>query len=104
MADERETIQKVLDGDVDAFRSLVTRYQRPVMVFVRNLISDSHRSEDICQDVFLAAFRRLDTFDAGRSRFSTWLLTIARNMCFNWLKKKMPGVSRLKNVLVLHPT
>ncbi len=90
MADEVETIQKVLSGDTAAFRTLVSRYERPVLVFAGNLISDAHRREDIAQEVFLAAFRRLDTFDPKRSRFSTWLLTITRNKCLNAIKKKMP--------------
>ncbi len=90
MTDETETIRRVLAGEVDAFRALVVRYERPVLVFVGNLISDTHRREDIAQDVFLAAFGRLDTFDSKRSRFCTWLLTIARNQCFNVMKKKAP--------------
>ncbi len=90
MTDETEAIRRVLSGDVDAFRTLVGRYERPLLVFVGNLIPDAHRREDIAQDVFLAAFRRLDTFDPKRSRFSTWLLTIARNKCLNAIKKKTP--------------
>ncbi len=90
MTDDSEAIRRVLSGDVDAFRTLLGRYQRPVSVFVGNLIADAHRREDIAQDVFLAAFRRLDTFDPKRSGFSTWLLTIARNKCLNAIKKKTP--------------
>jgi DNA-directed RNA polymerase specialized sigma24 family protein len=59
MADEVETIRRVLSGDIDAFRTLVSRYERPVLIFARNLISDAHRRDDIAQEVFLAAFRRL---------------------------------------------
>ena len=90
MTDENEVIRRVLCGDADAFRALVARYERPVLVFVGNLIRDAHRSEDIAQDVFLAAFRRLDSFDSRRSRFSTWLLTIARNLSINAMKKRVP--------------
>ncbi len=90
MTEETEAIRRVLSGDVDAFRVLVGRYERPVAVLLGNLIPDAHRREDIAQDVFLAAFRRLDTFDPMRGRFSTWLLTIARNKCFNAIKKKTP--------------
>ena len=90
MADDIEAIRRVLSGDIDAFRTLVSRYERPVLIFARNLITDSHRREDIAQEVFLAAFRRLDTFDPKRSRFSTWILTITRNKCLNAIKKKTP--------------
>jgi len=57
---------------------------------IRRLIWDSHRCEEIGQDVFVAAFQKLSTFDPARSQFSTWLFTIARNMSINALKKKTP--------------
>ena len=85
-----DIVKRVLNGDVDSFRILVERYQRPVLSMIRRLIWDSHRCEDIGQDVFVAAFQKLSTFDPARSQFSTWLFTIARNMSINALKKKFP--------------
>ncbi|MBC8876478.1 MAG: RNA polymerase subunit sigma-24, partial [Planctomycetes bacterium] len=78
MTQDADVIRRVVDGEVDAFRLLVERYQRPVLCFVRNMIGDPHCSEDLAQDVFLAAFQKLHTFDADRGRFLTWLLVIAR--------------------------
>ena len=57
---------------------------------VRNLTGDSHACEDLAQEVFLAAYTKLGTFDPSRSRFSTWLFTIARNRAVNAMKKKKP--------------
>ena len=57
---------------------------------IQRIIWDSHRCEEIGQDVFVAAFRKLSTFDPARSEFSTWLFTIARNRSINALKKKLP--------------
>jgi RNA polymerase sigma-70 factor (ECF subfamily) len=90
MAHDSEVISRVIGGDVDAYRRLVERYQRPVLCFVRNMMGDPHCTEDLAQDVFLTAFQKLHTFDAGRSRFLTWLLVIARNRCLNALKKVAP--------------
>ena len=90
MNEEAEVIRRVVDGDVDSFRFLVDRYQRPVLRLVRNLVADPHLAEDIVQDTFLAAFRRLRGFDPARARFLTWLMTIARNRCLNVLQKKRP--------------
>lgn len=93
MTDEPHIIQRVLDGDAESFRLLVERYAGPVVGMIRNVTGDARDCEDLAQDVFLAAFARLKTFDPARSRFSTWLLTIARNMSINWLKKKRLRVS-----------
>lgn len=87
MDGDRILIEQVLAGDTNSFRDLVERHQRQVYGFVRNLIRHSLDAEDIVQEVFVAAFRKLDSFDAGRSQFSTWLLTIARNRCLNHLKR-----------------
>ena len=90
MTRDAEVINRVIGGEVDAYRLLVERYQRPVLCFARNMIGDPHDSEDLAQDVFLTAFQKLHTFDARRARFLTWLLVIARNKCINALKKDMP--------------
>ncbi len=91
MTEETEVIRRVVCGEVDAFQLLVRRYERPVFRLIGNLVANRHACEDVAQDVFLTAFRNLPTFDPRRSRFSTWLLTIARNKCLNALKKKAPS-------------
>jgi len=90
MTDETDIIQRVLQGDTELFAALVERYQGPVVRMARNLTGDDQASEDLAQDVFLAAFAKLATFDPARSRFSTWLFTITRNKCINANKKKRP--------------
>ncbi len=90
MIEENSIIKAVLDGDVDSFRLLVHRFQGPVIRMIRNIIDDHHICEDIAQDVFLAAYKKLLSFDPDRSSFSTWLFTIARNKSINTAKKKNP--------------
>lgn len=92
MTDETDIIQRVLAGDTESFRLLVERYQRPVVRMICNTTGDAQSSDDLAQEVFLTAFAKLKTFDPARSRFSTWLLTIARNKSINLLKKKRPDV------------
>ena len=87
---DREVIGRVLAGDVESFRILVERYERPLFCLVRNLVPDRVECEDVAQEVFLTAYTRLRSYDPDRSAFSTWLLAIARNKCFNVLKKKRP--------------
>ena len=90
MPEDLDIVKRVLNGDVDSFRILVERYQRPVLSMIQRLIWDSHRCEEIGQDVFVMAFRKLSAFDPARSQFSTWLFTIARNLSINALKKRTP--------------
>jgi RNA polymerase sigma-70 factor, ECF subfamily len=85
-----EVIRLILAGDVESFRSLVDRYQRPLFSLIRNLAPAGADYEDLAQDVFLAAFRNLASFDPNRAAFSTWLFTIARNRCRNELSRRRP--------------
>ena len=95
MDEDQDAIGRVLDGDVESFRVLVQRYQRQLHRLIRNLVPDAHDGEDIAQEVFLIAYRRLASYDSAQGAFSTWLLTIARNKCFSALKKRRP--------VLLHP-
>src|SRR4051794_35426492 len=90
MNDDLDAIRRVLAGDVESFRCLVERYQRPLWTLVRNLTPRVTDHEAVAQDVFLAVFRRLASFDPKRSAFSTWLFTIARNRCRNELARRRP--------------
>jgi RNA polymerase sigma-70 factor, ECF subfamily len=94
LASEDQVIASVLAGDTSAFRKLVEQFHLPVFRFARNLIGDEHESEDITQEVFLAAFNHLASYRAVRASFQTWLFTIARNRCVNHLKRKRPLIDR----------
>ena len=90
MTEEAETIRRVLAGDVDSFRLLVERHQQSVFRLAGGLLRDPHACEDVAQETFLSAYRNLRLFDPQRARFATWLLTIARNLCLNAARKKVP--------------
>lgn len=96
MTEETGIIKAVLEGDTESFRLLVQKYQKPVIRMIANLINDRHICEDIAQEVFLAAYKKLPSFDPNRSGFSTWLFTIARNKSINAMKKR-------KNISVSNP-
>lgn len=88
MSDEQAIITRVLDGETEAFRLLVQRYQGPVIRMVANLTGRWDGGEDVAQDAFLAAFRALGSFDPARSTFATWLFTIARNKALNAVARR----------------
>jgi RNA polymerase sigma-70 factor (ECF subfamily) len=81
-------IRRVLEGDIESFRFIVEKYESPVVRMIRNIINNKESCEDIAQDVFFTAYRKLASFDPARSNFSTWLFTIARNKSINALRKK----------------
>lgn len=93
MTEDAEIIAKVIAGDIDAFRVLVERYQRPVFAMMRAMTANEADREDTAQEVFLTAYTKLRTFDARRATFVTWLLTITRNHCLNRLKRRTDATS-----------
>jgi RNA polymerase sigma-70 factor (ECF subfamily) len=96
MSEDTEAIRRVLQGETSCFRVLVERYQAPLFCFLRNLVGDVADCEDLAQETFLAAFRNLALYRPDAAKFSTWLFTIARNKCLNWLEKRRPlGLSQL---------
>lgn len=95
MNEDEQVISHVLAGDTEAYRLLVSRHECLVFGFVQNLVRNSADVEDIAQEVFVAAFTHLDSFDPKRAKFSTWLLTIARNRCCNFLKRRSRTTAEL---------
>lgn len=90
MTQETKIIHQILEGDIESFRLIVEMYERPIVRMIRNLINNRESCEDIAQDVFFSAYRKLAFFDPARSNFSTWIFTIARNKSINALRKKRP--------------
>ncbi len=87
--DER-VVARVRAGDPGAFRLLVERHEAAVFGLLRAILSHGADPEDVAQEAFLAAWRRLDTFDAARGSFRGWLLAIARNRGFTALRREGP--------------
>lgn len=84
---EPRVIRAAADGDLEAFGVLVASYQEPVWRFLRGLVRDATLAEDLTQETFLRAFDRLGSFQF-RSKFSTWLFTVARNLGIDALRQR----------------
>jgi RNA polymerase sigma-70 factor (ECF subfamily) len=85
--DERALVERILDGDREAFLTFIDRYERLVKHVVFRMVDDERDREELCQDVFVRAHRSLDGF-RFESKLSTWLARIARNTCLNHLEKR----------------
>lgn len=71
-------IEKILAGETECFACLVDRYGRAVFSLVVKIVGNREDAEELCQDVFVKAFRSLASFK-GKSSFSTWIYRIAYN-------------------------
>jgi len=91
MDNDRTIIEKVVNGDNNAFETFVKRYQKLVGHIVFRLISGTGDREDICQDIFIKIYRGLDGFQ-HESKLSTWIGKVAYNACLNFLARKKETV------------
>jgi RNA polymerase sigma factor (sigma-70 family) len=73
-------------GDDRAFEQLYLRYQRRIGAYVYGMVHDHGRAEDITQDVFMAALRRMRATD-GRIVFKPWIYEIAKNACIDAFRR-----------------
>jgi RNA polymerase sigma factor (sigma-70 family) len=85
--DDNETIEKVLNGDVSAYASLVEKHKNLVFSIVLKIVNNREDAEEIAQDTFLKAYQSLKTFER-KSKFSTWLYRIAYNSAISKTRKK----------------
>ncbi|MFI2033677.1 RNA polymerase sigma factor [Streptomyces bottropensis] len=86
-AQESELVARACAGDRTAFAALYTEHRGTVYAFLYNRTRDRLLAEDLTQDVFMRALRRLETFTAPRSAgFVGWLFVIARNIHLDYMK------------------
>ncbi|HXR48120.1 MAG TPA: sigma-70 family RNA polymerase sigma factor [Candidatus Limnocylindrales bacterium] len=78
---------RVKRGDRAAFAELVEKYKQPVMNLVYRTLHDETEAEDLAQNVFLQVYKSARRYES-RARFSTWLFTIARNLCLNEIRRR----------------
>src|SRR5438445_10081667 len=85
---------RVKQGDIAAFEELVQKYKQPVMNLVYRMLRDLTEAEDLAQNVFVQVYRSAHRYEVA-SKFSTWLFTIARNLCLNEIRRRSrhPAVS-----------
>lgn len=78
---------RVKQGDATAFTELVEKYKQPIMNLVYRTIHDPTEAEDLAQNVFVQVFKSASRYK-NTAKFSTWLFTIARNLCLNEIRRR----------------
>jgi RNA polymerase sigma-70 factor, ECF subfamily len=84
-----EIVDAVRGGNVDAFEKLIERHSRRVYRTLVGILGDPEDARDAMQDTFLKAYQHLGNFQA-RSKFSTWLVSIATNTGIQRLRERRP--------------
>lgn len=82
--DELELIQAARRGNLNAFNELVLKYQNQAFNHASRLLGNHDIAEDITQEAFLLAFRRLYQYRGGS--FRAWLLRIVTNLCYSEMR------------------
>jgi len=80
-------VRRAKSGDTTAFEELFRRHRSQIYSLTYRMTGNSADAEDLLQDVFLTAFRKIGSFQ-GRSSFSTWLYRVGINRSKDFLRKK----------------
>ncbi|MHB8523539.1 MAG: RNA polymerase sigma factor [Limisphaerales bacterium] len=84
---DADLMLRVKQGDRAAFEALAEKYKQPVMNLVYRTLGDAIEAEDLAQNVFIQVFKSASRY-RPTAKFSTWLFTIARNLCLNELRRR----------------
>ncbi|HWK10798.1 MAG TPA: sigma-70 family RNA polymerase sigma factor [Vicinamibacterales bacterium] len=84
---DEELVARSIGGDSESFNELVLRWERPIYALAYRTIGREEDARDVCQEMFLRAFRALPGF-RGQAKFSSWLYGIALNLCRDWIRRE----------------
>jgi RNA polymerase sigma-70 factor (ECF subfamily) len=87
--DDATLVVRARGGDLRSYELLVQRYQGPIYRLAARMLASRADAEDVVQDVFLTAWRRLDQLEQD-SAFVGWLYRTATNRCLNVIRNRKP--------------
>ena len=90
--DDSKLARKAQRGDRQAFAAILSRYERPIFSFIYHFFRNRTLCEDLTQETFLRAFRFIRSFRTDE-RLSTWLFSIAKNLCIDELRRMRKGAT-----------
>lgn len=83
---DEQIVKAILDGNNDAYREIIRRYEEKLSHYLRKFINDKDDIEDVLQVVFIKTYKNLHGFDMSR-KFSSWIYRISHNEAINHIKK-----------------
>jgi RNA polymerase sigma-70 factor, ECF subfamily len=100
--DDAAAIKTCQQGDREAFRHLVERYQRRALSHALAILLNRDDAEDAVQEAFIDAFKAIGTFDTSRT-FYQWFYVLLRNRCYKLTSKRRPTESLDEALLLTSP-
>ncbi len=98
---DQELITQFLKGDEKALELLIQKYLKPIYGYVFKFVQNQQDAEDLTQETFLKMWRNLKKFKKEKN-FKSWLFTIAKNTCFDFLRKKKKNLAlNLENLEII---
>ena len=85
--EERTLIERLMNGDNHAADILIERHKSALFAFIMRMLGDHDTAEDVFQETWIRAIKSIKSF-RGKSKFSTWLISIAMNRCRDVLRAK----------------
>jgi len=97
--DDKLAIDKCRNGEHEAFRYLVERYQRQAVSHATGILGNREDALDAAQEAFIDAFRGMNSFDEARS-FYPWFYVLLRNRCYKMAARRRETESVDETVVV----
>ena len=80
-------VRRCLGGDAVAWEEIVQRYNRRIYNLCYRFAGATNDAQDLTQEVFIKMYRTLNSYDADRGAFTTWVTTITRNLLVDHFRK-----------------
>lgn len=97
--DSVQLIQRILDGEEEAFGILVQKYQKAIHALAWRKIGDYHIAEEITQDTFLRVHKKLHTLK-NHKQFDGWIYVITNRLCINWINRNKSLIQSIEDTPV----
>jgi RNA polymerase sigma-70 factor (ECF subfamily) len=83
---DEQLVAAYLQGDKEALNLLIKRYLKPIFNYALGFVKDTAMAEDLTQEVFVKVWQKIKKYDK-KYKFKSWLYTITKNTCLDYLKK-----------------
>ena len=95
---DADLVSRSLNGDVDAFEAIYRQHSARVYSLACRMAGSPEDGEDLLQEIFLQAFRKLGTFK-GDATLGTWLYRLALNHCLDYVRSRQARMKKLTETL-----